>query len=192
MVADTTSDETLAKQAQSGDLDAYDEIVLRYQKRLWGLLFKFCPDRAELEDLVQNVFIKAYQNIDQWRPSGSFKNWLMRVAVNTGYDYFRQRKCEPIAVAQRSARDSEIDPLTLLAEQVSPDSRHPNAELIDLLLAKLKPEDRMLVTLYYYQGYTLPEIGDRLDWGLSKAKVKCHRARKKLEVLLSEHQLALE
>ncbi len=191
-MTDTLSDESLARQAQDGNLDAYDEIVRRYQERLWSLLFKFCPNQSDLEDLVQNAFIKAFQKIHQWRPTGTFKNWLMRVAVNTGYDYFRQRKNEPIALAQRSARDSDIDPLALLAEQVEENSSHPNAELIALLLASLRAEDRLLVTLYYYEGYTLPEISEQLNWGLSKTKVKCHRARKKLEELLEQHHLGFE
>ncbi|MDA7680319.1 RNA polymerase sigma factor [bacterium] len=178
------SDEELARLAQRGDLDAFDEIVIRYQERLWSLLFKFCPHQSELEDLVQNAFIKAYNKLDKWRPSGSFKAWLIRVAVNTGYDHYRKRKNEPISMAQRVEKETDLDPLENLAGSGEQPSSHPNADLIEQLLFKLKPEDRLVVTLQYYEEYSLPEIAEQMGWSLSNAKVKSHRARKKLEIIL--------
>ena len=186
-----TSDEQLVFLAQNGGLDAFDEIVRRHQAYLWSFLFKFCPHQSELEDLVQSVFIKAYQNLDKWRPNGKFKNWLLRVAVNTGYDYYRRRKNEPISIAQRSTSDSEPDPLEGLLAGGDNQSEHPNADLIERLLLELQPEARLVVTLHYYEGFSLAEISSQMSWSLSKTKVKIHRARKKLETTLSEHGLGV-
>ena len=189
---DSLSDETLALRAQDGDLDAYNEIVNRYQGRLWGVLFKFFPHQSELEDLVQNAFIRAFQRLHQWKSTGSFKSWLVRVAINVGYDYFRQRRNEPISLAQQSASDGRVDPSNFIVAPVSEASSHPNAELIELLLAELRPEDRLIVTLHYYEGFAFSEIAEQLGWGLSKTKLKCHRARQKLESLLKYRELEFE
>lgn len=184
-----SSDERLVLAAQDGDLDAYDEIVRRYQSQLWSFLFKFCPHQSELEDLVQAAFIKAYQNLQKWRPQGKFKNWLLRVAVNTGYDYYRSRKNEPISVAQRSENENDLDPLDLIVLPNDAEPDHPNADLLERVLLGLQPEDRLVVTLHYYEGFSLPEIASQRDWSLSKTKVKIHRARKKLEDVLKQHGL---
>ena len=185
-----SSDEELVLSAQQGDFEAFDEIVQRYQGRLWSLLFKFCPHQSELEDLVQTAFIKAHQNLHKWRPSGRFKSWLLRLAVNTGYDYYRKQKNEPISMAQRSEVETEQDPLAGLADPSGRESVHPNAELIERLLMNLKPGHRLVITLHYYEGFTLLEIATQLGWSLSKTKVKIHRARKELEVVLRKHGLS--
>ncbi len=184
----STSDESLAKMAQKGDLDAFDVIVERYQETLWRFLFKFCPHQSELSDLVQEALIKAFQNLHQWRDSGSFKSWLMKVGLNCGYDYCRKRNREPVhlaAIEKRSEEDS--DPLENLASQVDQDSEHPNAHLVELILDHLKPDDRTLVILHYYERYTLPEVAKAMNWSLAKTKVKSHRTRKRLKEILQSY-----
>ncbi|MBT5926630.1 MAG: sigma-70 family RNA polymerase sigma factor [Verrucomicrobia bacterium] len=153
---ETASDEALAQEAQSGSLDAYDEIVRRYQERIWSFLFKFCPHQSELEDLAQDTFIKAYQNLHQWKPNGTFKSWLMRLAVNTGYDYYRKRRNEPLTIAQKTAKDTEADPLEILTHQVEETKEeHPASEMVELILLKLNPEDRLVITLQYFDRKSL-------------------------------------
>jgi RNA polymerase sigma-70 factor (ECF subfamily) len=188
MQVEKASDEELARYAQNGSLDAYDEIVRRYQEKIWSFLYKFCSHQSELEDLVQDTFIKAYHNLQKWKPSGTFKSWLMRLAVNTGYDYYRKRRNEPMTVAQKSANDSAEDPVELLSNQVEKQKEeHPASEQIELILLSLDPDDRLVVTLQYYEKHSLQEIAEKLDWSLSKTKVRSHRARKKLETALKAY-----
>lgn len=191
MLIESVTDEALAKRAQAGELEAYDEIVHRHQQKLWLLLFKFCPHQSELEDLVQNAFIRAYQKLHQWRATSSFEAWLRRLAVNVGYDYFRSRRNKPIDLAQAAARHEETDLLETLEAPQALGTDHPHAETVDRVLAQLKPEDRLIVTLHYYQQFTLSEVSHHLDWGLSKTKVRCHRARKALQRLLQEEGVQL-
>lgn len=188
MQLEKASDEELAMDAQIGDLDAYDEIVRRYQDRIWSFLYKFCPHQSELEDLVQDTFIKAYNNLHRWQPTGTFKSWLMRLAVNTGYDFSRKRRNEPLTIAQRSQQEGESNPLEVhLEEEANEQQEHPAAELVERILLELKPDDRMVVTLQYYEKMTLQEISEKMDWSLANTKVKSHRARKKLEKALKNH-----
>ena len=188
MYFEKASDEELAMDAQTGNLDAYDEIVRRYQERIWSFLYKFCPHQSELEDLVQDTFIKAYNNLHRWQPTGTFKSWLMRLAVNTGHDFYRKRRNEPLTIAQKTHKDAESDPLEEhLEEEASETREHPAAELVERILLELKPDDRVVVTLQYYEKMTLQEIAEKMDWSLAKTKVKSHRARKKLEKALKAH-----
>jgi RNA polymerase sigma factor (sigma-70 family) len=185
---ETASDEELAMDAQTGNLDAYDEIVRRYQERIWSFLYKFCPHQSELEDLVQDTFIKAYNNLHRWQPTGTFKSWLMRLAVNTGHDFYRKRRNEPLTIAQKTHKDAESDPLEEhLEEEAHATQEHPAAELVERIMLELKPDDRVVVTLQYYEKMTLQEISEKMDWSLANTKVKSHRARKKLEKALKAH-----
>ena len=112
----------------------------------------------------------------------------MRLTVNTGYDYCRRRRNEPLTVAQKSLRDSETDPIELLSNQEEKHKEeHPVSEQIELILLNLDPEDRLVVTLQYYVKHSPQEIAEKLDWSLSKAKVHSHRARKKLETALKAY-----
>jgi len=185
MKFETQEDADLVEYAKNGDLDAYDEIVNRYQERVWAYLFKFCPHQSELEDLVQETFIKVYKNLSRWRPSGTFKSWLMRVALNTGYDYYRKKRNEPLYMAQKWEGEIDFDPLEQLKQTVEKDSCHPNAELIERILIKLNPADRLIVTLQYYERLTLPEIAEQMNWSLAKTKIKSFRARKQLKEILN-------
>ena len=80
---ETASDEELAMDAQTGNLDAYDEIVRRYQERIWSFLYKFCPHQSELEDLVQDTFIKAYNNLASMAADGN----IQELVDATGGEY---------------------------------------------------------------------------------------------------------
>jgi RNA polymerase sigma factor (sigma-70 family) len=188
MYFEKASDEELAMDAQTGKLDAYDEIVRRYQERIWSFLYKFCPHQSELEDLVQDTFIKAYNNLHRWQPTGTFKSWLMRLAVNTGHDFYRKRRNEPLTIAQKTQKDAESDPLEEHFEEEAHETQeHPAAELVERILLELKPDDRVVVTLQYYEKMTLQEISEKMNWSLANTKVKSHRARKKLEKALKAH-----
>ena len=179
-VSPRPSDEDLARAAKAGSLDAFDEIVGRYQQKVWTRLYRFCRHHAELEDLVQTVFITAFRNLDRWRPRGRFGSWLMRLAFNQGCDYYRKQKREPVGIAQHFAADEEWEAWELFDTLVEYESEHPEAGLIESLLLNLDVEDRMLMTMQYYDQYSLPEIAELKGWSYSKTKVRSFRARKKL------------
>ena len=178
------TDEALALAAQGGDLNAFDEIVFRFQEKVWTRLYRFCRHRAELEDLVQTVFITAFRKLDLWRPEGTFSSWLMRLAFNLGCDHYRKKKREPVGMAQELAADEEWEAWEIFDTLIDYETEHPDAGLIESLLLKLNDEDRQLMTMQYYDEYSLPEIAERFGWSRSKAKVKSFRARKKLAEIL--------
>lgn len=181
-VADYTQfeDVELVAQTRDGDLSAFDEIARRHQDNITGLLFRFCPHRSDLEDLVQETMIKAYKNLSKWKESAPFGSWLKKIAVNTGYDYFRKKSRQPASLADKSGEANEIA-LEQLEDRAEARRRSPYTEEVQRLLATLPADDRTVLTLQYLHDMPLQEIADQMDWGLSKTKIKSFRAKRKLK-----------
>ncbi len=169
--------------AKTGDLQAFDMLVLRHQGMVSALLFRFAGQRADLEDLVQETFIRAFRNLKSWQPHKPFSHWLKRIAVNVGRDYYRHN---------RNARftDSASEDIEAVAAPSSEPGTFSSAgctQEAQWLLAKLKPDDRTLLTLHYLNGMRLREIAEHLGWSVSKTKVRSLRAKRKLKRILEAH-----
>ncbi len=180
------SDTELVALAREGDLSAYDVLVSRYQESITGLLFRFCPHRSDLEDLVQEALIKAFRNLDKWRETASFGSWLKKIAVNTGYDYYRKSNRQATSLVLGSAEANEIA-LEQLEEKQETKTRSPYMEEVHRVIGSLKPDEKLVITLQYLEQMPLQEIAEKLDWGLSKTKVKSFRAKKKLKDKLKRY-----
>ena len=171
----------------AGQIEAFEALILRYQSQLGSYLHRFCRRQDDLEDITQEAFIRAYKNLAKWAPEGgSFKSWLMRLATNVAYDYLRDEKRYPWPDPEREAE---------LANQIDLDQRQsPRSygDTVAFLLSKLEPEDRLLMTLRYSEGYSVQEISNALNWGESKVKVRSLRARKQLESCAEKHGIRIE
>ena len=151
-----------------------------------ALLHRFAPARADLEDLVQETFVKAWQALPSWQPQRPFLHWLKRIAVRTGLEFCRRRQRSPLARAIPSAVDGR-DPLEdLPAEDAAPAASEALAEA-QFLLSHLPPEDRTLLTLLHLEQMPLAEIAEHFGWSRINAKVKAFRARQRLKTLLKRH-----
>lgn len=182
-------DSDLVSQARDGDTSAFDELVRRYQDNITGLLFRFCPHRSDLEDMVQETMIKAYRNLDKWKQTAPFANWLKKIAVNTGYDYFRKKSRQPVSIADKSVEANEIA-LEQLEDRAEAKRRSPYTEEVQRLLATLPADDRTVLTLQYLHDMPLQEIAEQMDWGLSKTKIKSFRAKRKLKEKLKHYGIS--
>jgi len=85
----------LIRQAQQGDLDAFNRLVLAYQDLAFNVAYRLMSDPAEAQDVTQDAFVSAYRKLDSFR-GGSFKAWLLRIVTNAGYDALRKRKRQPV------------------------------------------------------------------------------------------------
>ncbi len=175
----------LIEQAQQGDLAAFDEIVRRHQSLVTGLLYRFCPSRTDLEDLVQETFIRAYRNLAQWRAEKPFLHWLKRIAANVGLEYCRRNSRSPLALRQEPVAD--VDPLAGLAAPVENIAAPGALAEAQWLLAHLPAEDRALLTLLYLEEMPLAEIAEHFGWSRAKAKIRAFRARAHLRTILKRH-----
>ena len=168
-------DLNLALSARDGDTDAFGQLVERHQSMLAAILHRFAKSTADLEDMVQDSFIKTWNALPDWQPQQPFVHWLKRIAVRTGLEYCRKQKRSP------------IDYLAVLPESSAPrDQDSPNSALDEarVLLSHLSAEDQVLLTLVHLHGMSMEEAADHFGWSRAKAKVKAFRARKSLQKTL--------
>lgn len=186
-----TSEEILVERALGGNLAAYDEIIRRYQQNIAASLYRFCANNADLEDVVQETFIRAYDKLGKWTPQAPLVNWIRRIGYNLCYDNLRKQKRNPLA-RRVNRRDSEEEgsdfELEIADETVRVDVQHANNDLVIWLLDQLKADEAMVITMMYLDQLSVHEIGERTGWGASKIKVKVHRIRKKLKHLFETNE----
>ena len=177
--------EALVQRIQSGDTVAFDELVLHFQSLVTGLLYRFTSRPADLEDLVQETFIKIWRGIPKWKPDRPFEHWLKKVTVNSGLEYCRKQKRSPVDLSHKNG--DEFD-LSTLSEPSSNQAEYQQSlEEAQHLLSTLPPEDQSLLTLLYLQDMSLNEIAEHFGWSQSNAKIKAYRARNRLKKTLTKH-----
>lgn len=189
MAAEPTIDPDLplTRQARSGDLDAFDELIRRHQSMIAALLHRFAPSHADLEDLVQETFIKAWRALPGWQPDKPFVHWLKRIAVNTALEFCRRRRSSPLA--RQVEPEPGAEPLLdrLPAEEQGESHSRQALEEVRFLLSHLPPDDRVLLTLLHLEEMPLAEIAAHFGWSRINAKVKAFRARQRLQNLIKKH-----
>ena len=170
-------DLTLALSARDGDTDAFGQLVARHQAMLSAMLHRFARSTQDLEDMVQDSFIKTWNALPDWQPQQPFVHWLKRIAVRTGLDYCRKQKRSPIDFLE-TLPEPEIDQ--------NPDTPGAALEQAKLILSHLPPDDQALLTLVHLHGMSMDEAAEHFGWSLTKTKVKAFRARKYLKKTLSQ------
>src|SRR5690348_13891729 len=143
------TDAELIKAVLGGDTSAFESIIARYQPRVFGTARKYARRESEVEDIVQEVFVKAFQKLNTFRGESPFEHWLMRLTVRTCYDYLRahQRNREQVLA---EITDEEVLWLERVSSTVDPADEHSaNAArvVIHKLLEHLSPESRLIIQL---------------------------------------------
>ncbi len=170
-------EQALIRDAQSGDLDAFNALVLRYQDMAYNLAYRLMGDRESAEDATQEAFISAYRNIRRFRGS-HFKAWLLRIVTNACYDELRRRKRRP--TASLDALPSDVLPSD---HAPSPENHAQRTELRDAIqdcIGSLPPRQRMVVVLIDVEGLDYREAAEVLGVPSGTVKSRLSRARAKL------------
>jgi RNA polymerase sigma-70 factor (ECF subfamily) len=172
-----------------GDEDAARELLRHFHSFVTRLVRSHLPRRMSEEDLTQMIFIKIFQNLDSYAGKVPLQHWISRVAVNTCLNELRAEKRRP------EWRLADFDPETSAAIErlartetdfASPDDERAARELLDRLLARLSPEDRLLVTLLHLEERSVEEIHRLTGWSRTAIKVRAFRARAKLKKMLGK------
>jgi RNA polymerase sigma-70 factor (ECF subfamily) len=177
----TLNDEALITAFQNGDRDAYRFLVERYQERIRNLLFSIFHDRDFIDDLAQEVFIKAYQALPHFRFEASFYTWLYRIAVNKGRDELRKKKARRFFSFQ--TLDEGIEKELDIRLSVPPENRDIQ-ELVTMGLQTLPEKFRIAVVLKDIEGLSYEEIADVMQCELGTVKSRISRARAMLRKAL--------
>jgi len=174
---DEPSDERLIQSTLAGDDEAFAALVARHKRRILGIVARFARNDHDLDDLAQEVFVKAYQNLAKFRGDAPFEHWVSRIGMRTCYDHLRRTKHDREAVA--------LDDVPLATE----DNLAPQRarEVLDFALAQLAAEERLVITLLELEEKTVREIADLTGWSESNVKVRAFRARQRLKTILEKH-----
>ena len=179
--------------AQQGRESAYRELIRRYERPVFSLVFRMVRDRAIAEDLSQETFIKILNNIDRYVPEFKFSSWLFKIANNLAIDHLRRRQLPTISMhgAPDATTASRIEATTF---EIASDGESALDELearelgtaIEKAIAALRPEYRSCIMLRHVEGRSYEEIAATLDLPLGTVKTYIHRARHELRKALEE------
>ena len=182
---------TLVRRAQTGDLASYDELMRRYQERIYATLYHMTANHEDANDLVQESFIKAFQVLRSFKGDSSFFTWLYRIAVNKTINFLKQRQKRNHLSLNDLDLNAEHDPdLVALISEKTPRRDLNLAELQEKLnaaLLKLSEEHRLAVTLHDVQGLSHEEISRIMDCNIGTVRSRLFYARQQLQALLSDY-----
>ncbi len=179
--------------AQQGREPAFRELIRRYERPVFSLIYRMVRDSTAAEDLAQDAFIKVLNHLDKYRPEFKFSSWLFKIANNVAIDHLRRRQLDTISMdgSPHASTASEIEASSFeLADQAeSPLDELASRELgsaIEEAIGDLRPEYRNCIMLRHVEGRSYEEIAATLDLPLGTVKTYIHRARHQLREAL-EH-----
>jgi RNA polymerase sigma-70 factor (ECF subfamily) len=183
-----SSDTEIVRRVLDGDVNAFESLLIRYKDTVLKIIKKHVPYN-DVEETIQNVFLRAYQSLPSFKGESGFRQWLSSIAVRTCYDFWRKtyRSREvPMSVLTEKHQNWLEEVITEQSEQAINEkgSKNEARELLDWALRRLSAEDRMVMELVYLEGLSGKEAADLLGWSVSNVKVRCFRSRKKLEKIL--------
>ncbi|MGD8854809.1 MAG: sigma-70 family RNA polymerase sigma factor [Chloroflexota bacterium] len=172
----------LIKQAQAGDVSAYNTLVLHYQDVVYNVAYRIMGEPGAADDASQEAFISAYKALHRFR-GGSFKSWLMRIVTNACYDELRRRKRRPQSSLDQIVEDYESSPLLVSQSTPGPEENRQWTEVVEAIthcLDQLPDEQRVATVLRDVEGYDYGEIAEIMASTLGTVKSRLSRARAKL------------
>ena len=178
----------LVRVAQRGDVEAFNQIVLTYQDRIYSLGARLLDDIDAADDITQDTFLTAYLNLPRFR-NGSFRSWIYRIATNLCYDVLRRRKRYPVLpLVDKETNEEKLLPLYDFASySASPEKefeKHELEQVIQDALTQLDPDQRTVVVLVDMQEFDYREAADVLKIPIGTVKSRLARARLRLRQLL--------
>ena len=188
----SSGDETaLVRRAQNGELSAYDELVQRYQERIYATIYHMTSNHEDANDLAQEAFIKGYQALKSFKGGSSFYTWVYRIAVNKTINFLKQRKNRVSMSLNDLDFNVEHDPdLVALISDKTPRRDAGMAELQEKLneaMQKLSEYHRLVVTLHDVQGMSHEEIAKIMDCNVGTVRSRLFYARQQLQGYLTEY-----
>lgn len=188
---DEPSDVALVNQARTGDEVAFEELFNRHRRRVSLIASRFFRQREQIEEIVQESFTKAYFALSDFSNTqeNSFASWLARISFNACYDELRRLKRRPEStLSDVSEEESVWLKKHLFANEAGRDieSAAVSRDLAAKLLARLSPEDRLVLVMLDAEGMSVAEIAKLMKWSSPKVKVRAHRARASLRRVLKK------
>lgn len=185
------TDQDVVLEARAGREVAYRELVRRYERPIFSLIYRMVRDRELAEDLSQETFVKALNAIDSYRPEFKFSSWIFKIANNAAIDHLRRRELKTLSIEgsphARTPEAMEATALQITSRDSGPLAYVEARELggmIEEAISHLRPEYQSCILLRHVEGRPYEEIAEMLDLPLGTVKTYIHRARNELRKLL--------
>jgi len=185
---DDSDASALVKAALQHDDEAARALVRQLYPLVSKLVRAHRPRRTAEEDLSQMIFIKVFQKLSQFSGKVPLEHWVSRIAVNTCLNQIESEKIRPeLRYADLSEEEQAVvENLATSSSELAPDQRFASRQLVEHLLAALKPVERLAIDLLYLQGRSVEEIRKITGWSTALVKVRAYRARQKMKVHLAK------
>src|SRR6266849_7918613 len=178
-----TEDRELVRRAQGEDQEAFEELVRRHQHRVFAVAGGILRRHGDVEDIAQQVFVKAYFALKRFDQRAAFSTWLYKITVNECWDLLRKKKVRPLVYESDLSEEQ--------ARQLDGSEKHENLgpdtsetlemrQHVDRLLAGIDERDRMMLILKEVEGFAVEEIAQMLDLNANTVKVRLFRARRRI------------
>lgn len=191
------NEDELITRSQQGDVQSFNELILRYQTAAYGVVYRMVGDTDNAADITQDVFISAYRHIQSFRPGSSFRAWLLRIAANMSCDYWRRVQRHPLESLDQLSDEEELHSAADLSALIEPDQesnpesfvmRQELQALIQQGLETLPLDQRVAVVLCDVEGMSYDEVAAATETTLGTVRSRIARGRKRLRDYLSEHR----
>ena len=181
------TDQEVVAQARAGRETAYRELIGRYERPVFSIIYRLVRDRELAEDLAQDTFIKVLNALDRYDPKQKFSSWIFKIAHNTAIDRLRKREVDTLSLDgspnARTADDVEATRIVVASTEESPEEYTASREIgteIERALARLRPEYRTAIMLWHIEDRPYEEIAEIMEIPLGTVKTFIHRARNEL------------
>ena len=179
---DVRTDEELVRIVVDGDVDCFEELIIRYQPRVFGIARKYFRNESDAEDVVQTIFTKTFKKLSSYKGTAPFEHWFMRLSVNTCYDALRRRRNRPEHTISDMLFDDESWQARLgnIPDANDREGLEEARELVYTVLDQISDRARIVLTLQELEGRSIREITEITGWSESLVKVQAFRARKEM------------
>jgi RNA polymerase sigma-70 factor, ECF subfamily len=185
-------DRELVRRAQANDQEAYEELIRRHQQRVFAVAAGILRRHEDIEDIAQQVFIKAYFSLKRFDGRAAFSTWLYRITLNECWDMLRKKKVRPLLYeSDLSEEQAERVASAESADGAGPDIRQrlETRQQVDRLLADLDERDKLMLILKEVEGFSIEEIAEVLDLNANTVKVRLFRARRRVVKAAREREI---
>ena len=187
-----STDEELVARSRGGDLDSFNQLVLRWERPIYALAYRVIGREEDARDVAQETFLRAFRALSGFKGQAKFSSWLYRITLNLCRDWIRRERRAPVAQAPEGMDlvelASEAEPAESIEDLVA---RKDLTRLVEKAMAKLPHEQRTAIILKEYHGLTFQEIADMLECPLSTVKTRLYQGltvlRKQLQERGVEH-----
>jgi RNA polymerase sigma-70 factor (ECF subfamily) len=186
------ADLAIVRQVQEGEVAMFDQLVLKYRERVYGVVYNLTSNREDAADLTQDAFIKAFQSINRFQGQSSFFTWLYRIAINSTLTHLRKQRLRTFFSLEKVDEDdrASAEVIAALTDATGADRgafTHELQEKLNEAMQKLSIKHRTVITLFEIDGLSHQEIADVMNCSVGTVRSRLHYAKQLLQSELKSY-----